>query len=206
MKNVCRHRFTIMGMLFVLILGGCGSTQPSRFYTLGSIGKYEAGTRSTSADQIIFVTIGPVDIPDYLDRPQIVSRTSKNELSLSEFDRWAGSLKDDTVRVISENLTDLLSQNSAFVSPWGRGTGGDYRVIIDIMRFDAMPEGNILLNAQWTIVGKEGKQVLRTRESVITESVSAQTYDAKVSAMSGALEKLSRDIAEGIKAILQKNK
>ncbi len=195
----------IMGVLFLLILCGCGSTQPSRFYTLGSIGKYDARTRSTAADQTIFVTVGPVNIPDYLDRPQIVSRTSKNELSLSEFDRWAGSLKDDIVRVISENLTDLLSQNSVFVSPWGRGTGGDYRVIIDIRRFDAMPEGNILLNAQWTIVGKQGKQVLRARKSVITESLSAQTYDAKVTAMSGAFAKLSSDIAEGIKGLLQKH-
>jgi uncharacterized protein len=206
MKSFYRCRFIISGILFLLILGGCGSTQPSRFYTLDSIGNHGVGTQSTLADYNISVSIGPVDIPVYLDRPQIVSRTSQNELTLSEFDRWGGSLKDDIVRVLSENLTEILSQNSVFVSPWGRGNVSTYRVTIDIRRFDAMPEGNVLLNAQWTIVGKEGKQILRMRESLITEAITAQTYSAKVSAMNRALEKLSRDIAEGIKAVSQKNK
>jgi uncharacterized lipoprotein YmbA len=205
MKNSYGYRFLISGIFFLLVLGGCGSTQPSRFYTLDSVGNHEVGNQSVPADYNISVSIGPVDIPDYLDRPQIVSRTSQNELSLSEFDRWAGSLKDDIVRVLSENLTNLLSQNSVFVSPWGRGIVSDYQVTINIRRFDAMPEGNVLLNAQWTIIGKEGTQILRMRESFITESMSAQTYSAKVSAMSGALEKLSRDIAEEIKAVSKKN-
>ena len=206
MKNPYPYRFMLSGFLFLLILGGCGSTQPSRFYTLHTIGNHDVGTQSTPADHNISVAIGPIDIPDYLDRPQIVSRTSQNELTLSEFDRWAGSLKDDIVRVLSKNLTQLLSQSSVSILPWGMYNASTYRVTVNIRRFDSMPEGNILLDAQWTIFGKGGMEIPHVRESIITEPVPAKTYDAKVSAMSGALAKLSSDIAEGIKGVLQKHK
>jgi uncharacterized protein len=206
MKNSYDCSFILSGLLFLLVLGGCGSTQPSRFYTLDSIGNHEAGTRSTLTDQSISVSLGPVHIPDYLDRPQIVSRTNKNELSLSEFDRWAGSLKDDIVRVLSINLAQLLSQSTVSVLPWELGNVSDYRVVVNIRRFDPMPAGNILLDAQWTIIGKGGREIPRVQESLISEPVTAQTYEAKVAAMSVALEKLSRDIAEGIKRVWQQNK
>jgi uncharacterized lipoprotein YmbA len=196
----------ISGILFLLILSGCGSSRPSRFYTLYPIGGQEAENRSVPSVYNISVAIGPVDIPDYLDRPQIVSRTSQNELTMSEFDRWAGSLKDDIARVLSENLTRLLSQNSVFVSPWEWGYASDYRITVDIGRFDIMPEGNVLLSARWTIIGKGGMKVLLTQESIVTEPITAPTYEKRVSSMSGALEKLSRDTAEGIKAVIQKNK
>jgi hypothetical protein len=123
---------------------------------------------------------------------------------LSEFDRWAGSLKNDITRVLSENLTLLLSQNSVFVSPWGWVNASDYRITVDIGRFDIMPEGNVLLTAQWTIIGKDGIKILLARESIVTEPITAPTYKTRVSSMSGALEKLSRDIAEGIKTVSQK--
>ncbi len=204
MKNPYLCYLIVSSLFFLLILSGCGSTQPSRFYTLQPLGDLKAEQQSTSSGNNFFVAIGPVEIPDYLNRQQIVVRTSQNELTLSEFDRWAGSLKEDVARVLSENISKLMSDQLTVVE-WGWGAGHDYRVAVHIKQFDIMPRGNVLLNAEWALVGKNGARIIVRREKV-TEPISGQTYEARVSSMSRALETLSRDIADGISASLQKNR
>lgn len=184
-----------------MIISGCAGTDPSRFYTLHASKSPDIVQQSLPSE--LFVMIGPIEIPDYLDRPQIVSRTSQNEITFSEFQRWAGSLKDDITRVLSEDLTELLSGDAISISPWEWGTTSDYRIGVIIRRFDIRPEGNVLLNARCTIIGKDGMTQLLMWEASITEPFTEQTYDAKVSSMSRALEKLSQDIAEKIKEVSQ---
>ena len=195
--------YLIISSLFFLLIG-CGSTQPSRFYTLSPLGDLKAEQRSTSVGHGISIAIGPVEIPDYLNRPNIVIRTSKNELTLSEFDRWAGSLKEDIARVLSENLSKLAAPDQISVTEWGWGGDYDYRVAVDINQFDIMPEGNVLLKAEWALVGKDGTRIIVRRERLI-DPVDGQTYEAKVSSMSRALETLSRDIASEVKSAMQKD-
>jgi uncharacterized lipoprotein YmbA len=192
---------TSLVVVLLLFISGCASTEQSRFYTLHSI-KSSYMVQQSSPHELL-VMIGPVEIPDYLDRPQIISRTSQNEITFSEFQRWAGSLKDDIIRVLSEDLTELLSEDAISVSPWEWGVTSDYRIGVHIRRFDIMPEGNVLLNARCTIIDADGTTQLLMWESSVTEPIVAQTYDAKVSSMSGALEKLSQDIAEKIKEVAQ---
>jgi uncharacterized lipoprotein YmbA len=202
MRKISYIRIKVFLVVFLLmIVSGCASTDPSRFYTLHST-KGPSIVQPSSPHEL-FVMIGPVEIPDYLDRPQIVSRTNQNEITFSEFQRWAGSLKDDITRVLSEDLTELLSGDAISVSPWEWGVTSDYRIGVHIRRFDIMPEGNVLLNARCTLIGKDGMTQLLMWEASITEPIIAQTYDAKVSSMSGALEKLSQDIAEKIKEVSQ---
>jgi uncharacterized lipoprotein YmbA len=190
-------------VFLVMIISGCASTEPSRFYTLHA--SKDSDTIQQSSPYELFVMIGPVEIPDYLDRPQIVSRTSQNEITFSEFQRWAGSLKDDITRVLSENLIQLLSEDAIAVSPWEWGATSNYRIGVNIRRFDIMPEGNVLLNARCTLIGEDGMTQLLMWEASVTEPITAQTYDAKVSSMSGALEKLSQDIAEKIETVTENN-
>jgi uncharacterized lipoprotein YmbA len=202
MRTISYIRIKIFLVIFLfMIVSGCASTDPSRFYTLHSSKSPDIVQPSSPYE--LFVMIGPVEIPDYLDRPQIVSRTNQNEITFSEFQRWAGSLKDDITRVLSEDLTELLSEDAISVSPWEWGVTSDYRIGVHIRRFDIMPEGNVLLNARCTLIDADGTTQLLMWEASITEPITEQTYDAKISSMSGALEKLSQDIAEKIKEVSQ---
>jgi uncharacterized lipoprotein YmbA/ABC-type transporter Mla MlaB component len=193
---------TIGACVLLLLFAGCASTKQSRFYTL-DIGK-SSGIQQPSSVGKLSIALGPVEIPDYLDRPQIVIRTSNNELMVSEFDRWAGSLQSDTARVLTEALALLLSERAVSVSSWEWSGRSDCRISVDIRRFDIMPDGNVLINAQWSILGKDGAQILLRKESTSIEPITAQTYQARASSMSSALEKLSRDIAAGITSVVLK--
>jgi uncharacterized lipoprotein YmbA len=174
---------------------------PSRFYTLNPLKAHGERSRSVTAEQGFSVAVGPVAIPDYLDRPQILTRSGPSELKLAEFDRWAGSLEEDISRVLAENLSVLLSKDHVTVFRW-RGDAylfpAEYRVGIDLMRFEGTMRESVTLAARWSVNREEDKKILAARESNIREPVGGQDYDALVGAMSRALATLSREIAAAI--------
>jgi uncharacterized lipoprotein YmbA len=202
-----RDRFfwiVVMGMLMVpLFLSGCGSSRPAKFYTLSPVQPtVSTGKHTSLSDGAVTVGIGPVEIPDYLDRPQVVTRTAQNELAVSEFDRWGGSLRPDITRVVMENLSVLLTSNQVSVVPWTRGGILHYRVALDVNRFDATPGGEVRLKAKWTIFGQDGKTVSMVRESDIREPVNGRDVATMVAAMSRALDSLSKDMSDGLTSVL----
>lgn len=184
-----------------VLLCGCGSTSASRFYTLTPVHSSAVDAGSPEADSSLVFGVGPVAIADYLDRPQIVLRSSHNELSLSEFNRWGGSLQSDTVRVLRENLENLLAGDGISVTSWRRGIPCRYRVSVDISRFESTAEANVVLKAQWAIFSGDGSKVLLVRDSTIREEVRGGEIGQVVAAMGSALGSLSREIAEGYRDV-----
>ncbi len=202
MNNCLSLRLTAyLSGIILIFLSGCASTGTSRFYTLNSINSADIQEKISLADNSIAIGIGPVEIPDYLDRPQIVTRTSRNELKLSDFNRWAGSLKSDISRVLAKNLSALLSINNVYVYPWKSYIPVKYQVIIDITGFDGTPGGAVLFKANWSIVGENGEKALLSDSSSFSEPINGQGYNALVAAESRILEIFSRDIAAAIKSL-----
>ena len=118
MKNVRLVWFAACAFsLLAGVLSGCATSPTSRFYQLSAVSGRTAEKQDSSRGNLI-VVIGPIRIPDYLDRPQIVTRSGKNELHLSEFNRWAGPLDSDIVRVIVEDVSAQLPPDSFFVIRW----------------------------------------------------------------------------------------
>ncbi len=199
-----RALFTLA--LFVVILAGCASSPSSKFYQLTSTQNRTFVTRDASPDQDLIVAIGPVRIPDYLDRPQIATRLGRNELKFSEFERWAGSLEDDINRVLVEDISSLLPADFFPVVRWTpfleSQMPASYRVEVLVDRFEGTLGDSVLLVAQWRVFAKDRSLLLR-KEARISEQMNGSSYDALVAAMSSALERLSSDISGGIMSILQ---
>ena len=200
-----KQTFSIFSILILcailVILVGCGTTAPSRFYILQSMRAEAVRTEARAMERELSIGVGPVELSRHLDRPQIVIRAEGNEVSFAEFDRWAEPLKENISRVLSENLSILLSTDRVVVFPWKSSTLIDYRVEASLIRFDVSPEGITTLIANWTISDGLGTQVLLKRRSVIRSSATGQGYKAKVLAMNRTLSDLSREIATAFKDI-----
>ncbi|UCH21929.1 MAG: membrane integrity-associated transporter subunit PqiC [Deltaproteobacteria bacterium] len=185
-------------------LGGCASiSPPANFYVLSSITESGTSPAPVGNESKIAIGVGPVNIPDYLDRSQIVTRSSPNELKVAAFDRWAESLKSSFPRVLTENLSALLNTNQVAVFPWRKAIGIEYQVIVDVVRFDATIGGNAVLVARWRILGNGGNKLYVIKKSTFTVSTNTDDYAELVSAQSQTLTDFSREIAEAIKAISQ---
>ena len=182
----------------LLGLGACTST-PSRFYILNSL--YTSETiPATAAAQGPIIGVGPITLPKYLDRPQIVTRASRNQLALAEFDRWAEPLQDNVARVLAEHLARLIPTDQILLNPWPRSATLDYQVTVEVLQFDGWLGGESMLLARWSILdGAEHE--LFNRMVHLHAPTGGRDYEAMVVVMNQMIETLSRDIATAIQRL-----
>jgi len=161
-------------LLAIIILGtstvmaGCGSSPATRYYMLAPLSNSEGGNRPAGNKDDPAIGIGPVQFPKYLDRPQIVTRSSRNQIDIGDFDQWAEPLKNNFINVIAENLSILMPRERIVVYPWSRSTPVGHQVLIEVTRFEGELSGDSLLTARWSILGKDKKRVLSRRTSNFT--------------------------------------
>jgi len=189
-----RRRQALWGLLAVVAVTGCSGTQP-RLFVLTPIpaGNGPARGRGNRA-----ISVQPVTMPDYLDRPEIVSYASTNELSASRDDQWAERLPTNITRVLAENLSVLLGTDRVQVMPSRRGDRTDYEVSVAFDRFSRAASGQCVLDAQWAILDGATQKTLARDRTRIATPVADGGYPALVAAMNENLTALSRDIAEAI--------
>ena len=195
-----RHALAALTAI-ALLLSGCGTTKPSRFYTLNPISETESVATASTDAEYGTIGVGPVNLPQYLDRPQIVTRVSPNRFEIAEFDRWGGALKDDFTRTLAENLARLMPAERIATHPWRRAASIDYQIPLEIVRFDGERGKDLVLNVDWQILANGGDTQLISKRSSFEETVAGTSYDDMVAAQSRALGRLAREIAETLKRV-----
>ncbi|MDJ0913384.1 MAG: PqiC family protein [Desulfobacterales bacterium] len=195
-------RYQYLGWILVLSIiffSGCGGKSPrAKFYTLSAISSSEPVDLVGNISEGIAVGIGPVKLPRHIDRPQIVTRSGPHRLVVDEFNRWAGSLNQDILQVLTENLSILLASDRVAAYPWEKFFDPQYRVFLEINQFEGVRGDYVVLKMTWTITGKESNQTLFTQKTEIKETMSGSDIDTLVETKSMILAKLSRKIAEQI--------
>ena len=191
-----RHR-TDRALICALVLfaAGCGSTPDSRFYTLRASTTPAGGTSSD-----LSVAVGPVSVPDMVDRPQIVVTTGGNQVRLDEFNRWAGPLQSNISRVVADNLMVLLGTSRVSTFPQAMSADADYRAVIAVQSFESAPGEAATVDATWTVRRMKDSKT-STGRTLAREPVQGKDYDALAAAHSRAVARLSRDIADAVRGL-----
>jgi len=202
MKNHLFHELGVLTLCALLAVQfGCASSPPSRFYLLSSLDAPRPEMKPSADERCFSVGIGPVKIPEYLDQSKIVTRGGGNELKLAEFDRWSEGLNGNITRVLAENLSVLLCTKTIAIFPWRGGIPLDYRIELDVQRFDGYLGADVSLEAWWRLLSGDGKTLLQSKRTSVSESAGGGDYGSLVLAHSRTLEKLSREVAEAIKTL-----
>jgi uncharacterized lipoprotein YmbA len=184
----------LLPALAAVLIGGCKSPSAA-FYTLSA----DAPAASMSAARPLSVVVGPVTIPDVVNRPQIVTRMEGNEVAVNEYARWAQPLKGEIARVIADDLAALLNTPQVSVFDGAADPLTAWHVRVDVMRFESMPGEDVTVDARWT-VRPPGKGRAIYGRSVALEAVSGPGMGAVVAAHNRALATVSRDIAAAVEA------
>lgn len=201
-------------VLLSLVAVGCSNTAPTRFYVLSAMPERAAAEPGKGTA----IGIGPITLPQYLNRPQIVTRIGGNQLNVAEFDQWGGDLNDNITRALAANLSNLLETDRVSLYPWKDEAPIDYQVTIDVLSFEQDVDGSSLLTAYWSIIDPKSGKARLMRRSVYRDTSDtarpdtagsagailgqgARPYDGIVAAMSRNLEALSRDIASAVRSM-----
>jgi uncharacterized lipoprotein YmbA len=146
----------------------------------------------------VAIGLGPVQLPQYLDRPELVIRTSPNGFELSQTDRWAEPLGDNFCQVLANDLTNLLGTANIVKYPWYPGTRLDFIVHIQLQRFEADTNNNAELIGRWELRTPQADQSLAASDAQISRPLSSPAGDAAARALSQDVAELAGQIASAV--------
>jgi len=198
-----RMTFLVVGLLLTGITA-CGGSAPTRFYILSPISGMDQGIQVTSTEPCTTIGIGPVEVPAYLDRQQIMTRVNANELHLAGFEEWAEPLKDNLTRVLVENLFHLLPADAFSIFPFRGPASVNWQVEVQVMRWDGALGGNVFLLARWSIYDKQTSEMLVQKTSRFSHSTGGPEYGDLAAAYSRVVEALSHELAGAIQSLCAK--
>jgi hypothetical protein len=184
------HRLT--PVLALLTLTACASSPTTRFFALNPVAP--ADSSHTVAGEP--VKIDAVHIPPALDRNSLVRGESGNQLEISSQDRWAGDLGEMTRRVLTQNLASRLPAGMV-IAPESPAPPSARGVVVDILTFQPQAAGEVVLDADWTLLqGTQSNPVLR--RSVHLTTTAAASPQGEAAAMSTLLGQLADRMAADI--------
>lgn len=182
-------------VLVAALAAACGPSATAHFYILSSTAASDGAPAASYA-----VAVGPVTIPGYADRPQMVVQVAQNRVELKEFERWATPLNESIARVVAGDLAALLGTTQVATVPLPRGFVAAFQAAIDVQRFESIPGQGVLIEAVWVVRKSTGGEP-RMGRTVASESAGGEGFETLASAHSRALAKVSSDIAAAIRAL-----
>jgi uncharacterized lipoprotein YmbA len=197
-RRACALALTLL--LAPILLPGCvniGAGTPPREPTYVLEPTAPAASLERSG---IPVGVGPVTIPAYLDRNEMIVREAQNRMRIDPLHFWGAPLKDEAQRVLGENLSRLLRTERISTWPWSKNAEITVRVSVQVLQFEPVAGRGVVLVARWQLLSPDAAKVLVARQSEIVEPVIAGP-GPQAESMSRALGRLSSEIATEIRAM-----
>ncbi len=192
----------LLSCLLLVAIVGCASTDESRFYLLSSI---PAGSVANDM-KIPGIKIRViVELAEYAERPEIVTRAGANRYEFADYHRWAESPRENISRVLTQNLSLLLGSQHVIAGEWPSSNADDFRIEVKFTRLDGAVGQEGAITGRWRLLDSTGKKVLVMRTSDFTETTDGDDYEAFVGAQSRALANFSKEVARAIKSKAPRN-
>ena len=192
-------KYLFLSCLVFLILSCAKSSKPVEYYMLdASVGI--DNNQTLKDDEGPMIGLGPIRLPEYLDRFQMVVAVAENKYKLIDGHRWAEKLDQNISLALFKTLPSQLGTDRMIRYPWPQRPGVDFQVKIDILELNVDQDGQSQLVAQWSIKSKD-KTILNKR-STFTAQASTTDIDKMVQAQSECLTQLGQEIVANLKPLL----
>jgi uncharacterized lipoprotein YmbA len=191
----------LLPLLCGLLLAGCSILAPlpdaSRFYTLTAV---ESGGAPDPLRGVV-VGVGPVHLPAYLERSEIVTRVAPNQVEFSSVARWADPLTRSFVSILREDLARILAPDRVVAFPWFDATGVTYGIEITVDRFEATADGNVDFWAHWMLRAGATRAPLDGGDFRKSVPVPGRTTEAAVAEQSKLVAELAEMLATAVRHV-----
>jgi uncharacterized lipoprotein YmbA len=196
-----------LALALAALASGClgGRAPEPRYFTLSTPGGAEAAPGGTEAAPVaarpeLGIVLGQIDLPRYLDRAELVTRSGAHRLHVWNGVRWAGSLRTDVQRVVADDLARLLGTARIAVHPAEARFPVGCRVLIELLELGSAPGQPVILRARWTLAGADGR-ALAVGASEVQQPPASASWEDYVAAHGAALGVLARELAERIASL-----
>ena len=174
-----------------LLLNACmfGTSKTAKFYTMTPT----PAQLAYRTDYTGFVGINRIQLPKYMDRPQIVTEQKDSaQVHMSEYNRWAEAPSVLATRVLAEDLGVLLPAAQVKTSQ-SKGEEFDRTVFVEVSRLDAVL-GEKAEMVAWYTIKSDPKKIIAREKFTATVQI-GKTYNDLATGYSQLLAKLGEQIA-----------
>ena len=180
-----------------LLPAGCvlKHSAPARLYVLQAVarGPQDLAGDAPRGD----LGVQRVSIPAWMDRAEITARLGPGEIVPDPLARWGEPFARGIQRVVTENLAALLPERRVVAAPFAVRQAVDRRLDLAITECARQPDGSVLLEARWAILGQDGAAIAQRRSSHRQDA--GHSAEGTVSATSALLALLSGEIAAAVR-------
>jgi len=184
-----------MGCLLVL-MAACGSSPKTEFYELNA--DMSSISQAANLSEGPAIGVWQVELPNLLDRSEIVTRDNQYKIALGDFSWWASDLSQNMSLLIVTQLSQSLQSNRIVTSPWPSYRKNDCQIIVRVQRFDGELGGEVVLRGLWSLLDGDGTEELNRQVFEFKTNTSDLTYQEMVAAMSRLTVQLSEQLVDGI--------
>jgi uncharacterized lipoprotein YmbA len=185
----------------IAMTAGCAIFSPrpdtTKFYVLTPVTPPDSTTSASSATSRLAIGLGPIKFPAYLEHPEVITRVASNRLDLASNDRWAEPLDESFRRVLAANLGVLLGTDQVMPFPWDLSTPTDYKIEVNVARFERDGSGGTQLLGDWVIRDGRSNRILMSQQANFAES-DGSGVESAAAALSADLSDLSKQLADAV--------
>jgi uncharacterized lipoprotein YmbA len=183
-------------VLLPVFVAACSILEPKPDNTRNYLLSPEAIAPGRARD--VSLAVGPITLPPYLDRAELVTRVRSHRVEILSNHRWAEPLDVNFARVFTTNLSAAVGTDRIVEFPWLIEPKVDYRVTVDVERFETTSEGFAVLQARWSLSRGVKGELARSKLASIQVPIEGSTTEDAVAALSRAVAQLAEEIAREV--------
>jgi len=138
-------------LISLLLCSSCiqiGSPPPHmNYYLLESI----VNTPITYSGCNLNIQMKLIGFPEYIDRLQIVTHNGNNGINFKDSERWAEPVQDNLVRVVRENLTQIIPGSAISAGPWESSSSNAVKIELAFNHFSGQLGDHTQIDIRWKI-------------------------------------------------------
>lgn len=177
--------------VLALLVAACASSPSPRYFRLAALAEPAAAASPAGAA----VIIGPFQLADYLDRPQLVTRDGPNGVTVADYERWAEPLDANFQAVVAANVGRLLGSDQVLQFPAQAIARAARRVTGRVLQLDVDAAGLAVLEVQWGVLDGAGAMLQPGRVSRYEARATGTAAAARVAAMNATVTAFSVEVA-----------
>lgn len=170
---------------------GCGRSPATSYYVLNSA----QPPAEVVQNKKVRVELRKVDIPTYLDRNAIVTRSQSGvQVNLSDYHQWAESLSTGMQRLLAEVLAPPLAEKNVALEPIDDNNGESLQLFVQVLRFDGTFNADAVLELRWSLRAPNDKTLAQGSFKELEPA--GASYEALVKAQSTLLTRFGEALVE----------
>jgi uncharacterized lipoprotein YmbA len=171
---------------------------PTQYFVLTSEARPAAAAPAAAA--AVVLGLDQVQLPEYLQRRELVTRAASNQLTIAEFQQWGEPLKDGFTRTLRQDLENELGAGHVVAPPFDPARRPPLTVDVEVRRFERVAGRGALLEASWTLRDGKSGTTLALHDARAERPIAGDDPRATVAALSATVAALAGEIAAAARA------